>query len=453
MPRLRNVGRKVRYAKAGAFNIAYQIVGDGPVDLVLSPGWATHLDLAWDIPPLARLLNDLASFSRLILFDKRGTGLSDRFSPDSLPTLEERMSDLRAVMDAAGAEHAALFGTLGGGAMSGLFAASFPERTRALILYGTFAKLEPTSGVLARLADSPEAALDRVEKEWGRASVGLDSWAPSALADELLADSYLRLLRSSMSPSSARGMMELGFQVDWTASLPAIRVPTLVLHRRGDLIVPFAHGRALADGIAGSSFVELPGIDHLMWVGDQDSIVNEVRTFIGGLAPARRLDRRLATILFTDIVGSTQTAVRLGDRAWRTLLHEHHRVVRSQIRASDGHEVETAGDGFLVTFDAPATGIRCARSIIEATSTLGLELRTGIHTGECEVSEDGIQGVAVHTAARVAALAAPHEILVSRTVRDLSSGAGIRFEDRGTHDLKGIPGRWELFSAEPGGHG
>jgi class 3 adenylate cyclase len=440
---------KTRYAKAGAFNIAYQVVGDGPIDLVLSPGWATHLDLAWELPPLARFLSELASFSRLILFDKRGTGLSDRFSPDALPSLEERMSDVQAVMDAAGCDRAALFGTLGGGAMSGLFTASFPERTRALILYGTFAKLEPTTGLLARLANSPDVALDRVEREWGYASVGLDSWAPSVLADEPIADAYLRLLRSSMSPSSARGMMELGFRVDWTASLPAIRVPTLVVHRGGDLIVPVAQGRELSEGIAGARFVELPGIDHLMWAGDQEAIIGEVRSFLRGLAPVPHLERALATILFTDIVGSTESAVRLGDGPWRDLLEQHHRIVRRQIQASNGREVETAGDGFLVTFDAPARGVRCARSIIEATAELGIEVRTGIHTGECEVSADGIQGVAVHTAARVAALAGSHEILVSRTVRDLASGAGIRFEDRGTHELKGIPGRWELYAAEP----
>ncbi len=269
-----------KYTKAGDFNIAYQVLGDGPVDLVLSPGWVTHLDLGWDIPPLARFVEKLASFSRVILFDKRGTGLSDRVHPDTLPTLEQRTEDLRAVLDAVNSTRAALFGTLGGGAMCGLFAAKYPERSIALILYGTFGKLEPYTGILARLADSQELALDRVEREWGTEGVGLAFWAPSLLGDEEVKAAYLRLTRSSVSPGSARSLMKLGYQIDWEAVLPSIHVPTLVMHRSGDLAVPIRQARRLAEGISGARFIEFPGIDHLVWAGDQDAIVEAVRAFL-----------------------------------------------------------------------------------------------------------------------------------------------------------------------------
>lgn len=438
---------KIRYARAGTSNIAYQVIGEGPIDLVLSPGWATHLELAWEIPDLARFLNELASFTRLILFDKRGTGLSDRPSPDALPSPEQRMSDLQAVMDSARSDSAVLMGTLGGGAMCGMFSATHPERTRALILYGTFANLEPTTGLLARLADSIEIALDRVEREWGDASVGIAAWAPSLLADDEQAEAYLRLLRSSMSPAAARVMMELGYRVDWRASLPAIRVPTLVLHRSGDLIAPATQGRALAEGISGARYVELAGIDHLMWVGDQDSILSEMRRFLDGLGPVSTPQRALATIMFTDIVRSTEMAVQLGDQRWRSVLAEYRRVVRRELSAAGGTEIDTAGDGFLATFEAPAVGIRCAHAIVAAAREIGVDIRAGLHTGECEVTNDGIQGVAVHLAARVSALARPSEVLVSSTVRDLASGAGIAFGERGTYDLKGIPGQWSLYTA------
>jgi pimeloyl-ACP methyl ester carboxylesterase/DNA-binding CsgD family transcriptional regulator len=270
----------VRYTKWGSVNIAYQVLGDGPVDLVLSPGWVTNLDLAWDVAPLARFLERLASDYRLILFDKRGTGLSDRLQADKLPTLQERMEDLVAVMDAAGSERAVLVGTLGGGAMSGLFAATYPERSAALILYGTFAKLERDTGLLARLAGNQEDALDRIEQEWGTEGVGLAFWAPSLVHDDEAKRAYLRLMRSSVSPAAARALMRLGYQINWELVVPNVKVPTLVLHRTGDLVVPIHQARKLADGIAGARFVELPGTDHLMWAGDQDSIINEVRRFL-----------------------------------------------------------------------------------------------------------------------------------------------------------------------------
>jgi pimeloyl-ACP methyl ester carboxylesterase/DNA-binding CsgD family transcriptional regulator len=288
--------RRTRYAKAGSVNIAYQVVGDGPVDLVLSFGWVTHLDLAWAVGPLARFLDELASFSRLIVFDKRGTGLSDRVHPDTLPTLEQRMEDVVAVMDAAGSERAVLFGTLGGAAMCGLFAATHPDRAAALILYGAFGKLEPDMGMAVRLADTQELALDRVEREWGTEGVGLAFWAPSLLDDEETKAAYLRLTRSGASPGSARSLMRLGYQIDWEAVLPSIRAPTLVLHRTGDLVVPLRQARKLARGIPGARFVELPGLDHLVWAGDQDAVLDAARDFLAeaGLGGGREAAREPA---------------------------------------------------------------------------------------------------------------------------------------------------------------
>jgi class 3 adenylate cyclase len=440
----------VRYAKTGKFNIAYQVLGDGPVDLVLSPAWVTHLDLAWDIPPLARFLRRLAEFSRLILFDKRGTGLSDRVAPDELPTLEERMDDVRAVMDAAGSDRAVHFGTIGGGAMSGSFAATFPERTLGLILYGTFGRLEPDTGLLARLAPTQEAALDRVEREWGTEGVCVSFWAPSLVTDEETKAAFLRLTRSSVSPGSARVLMQMGYGIDWEAVLPAIHVPTLVLHRSDDLVVPVRQGQRLAEMIAGATFVELPGSDHLMWAGDQDAVLSEVMTFLATLGSHPRADRMLATILFTDIVGSTDAAARLGDRRWRDLLAEHHRVIRERLAQFGGTEIETAGDSFLATFDGPARAIECAWAAIADAGYLGITLRAGLHTGECEVTAEGLRGIAVHVAARIAALAPPGEVLVTSTVKDLAAGSGVAFRDAGSASLKGVPGEQRMFIADAG---
>ena len=438
---------RVRYTKRGGFNIAYQVIGEGPVDIVLSPGWVTHIGLAWDVPDLARFLRRLASFSRLILFDKRGTGLSDRISRDALPTLEQRMEDVLAVMDAASSERAVLFGTLGGGATCGLLAATYPERALALVLYGTFGRLEPATGLLARIADTQEAALDRLEREWGTESVGVAFWAPNLVGDDPAVSAYLRMLRASVSPGSARALMQVGYQIDWEVVLPSIHVPTLVLHRTGDLVVPIDQARRLAEGIPGARFVELPGIDHLMWVGDQDSVIDEVRTFLAQVGPTALTDRMLATILFTDVVESTGVRSRMGDRGWRDLLRAHRAVVRANLERFGGREAETAGDSFLVTFRGPAQAIRCADAIINATAPLGLQVRAGIHSGECELVEEGLRGIAVHIAARVSAVAGAGEIVVSRSVKDLAAGSGIRFGDRGAHALKGVPGEWELFQA------
>lgn len=438
---------RVRYVKRGGFNIAYQVMGEGPVDIVLSPGWVSHLDLAWDVPDLARFLRRLSSFSRLILFDKRGTGLSDRIAPDDLPTLEQRMEDMLAVMDATGSERAVLFGTLGGAAMCSLLAATHPERALALVLYGTFARLESATGLLARIADTTEAALDRLEREWGTQSIGVAFWAPSLVGNDQAVSAYLRLLRSGVSPGSARSLMQVGYRVNCDEVLPAVHVPTLVLHRTGDLVVPVRQGRRMAERIPNATFTELPGIDHLMWVGDQDSVINQIQAFLARVWPVALHDRKLLTILFTDVVDSTGIVSRLGDRGWRDLLGAHRAVVRANLERYGGREVSTAGDGFLVTFLGPAQAIRCADAIIDATQPLGLQVRAGIHSGECEVLEDGPHGIAVHIAARVSAMARPGEILVSRLVKDLVAGSGIRFGGRGAHALKGVQGEWELFQA------
>ena len=447
-PRLKRVPPVVKYTKTGDFNIAYQVLGDGPVDLLLLPGWITHLELQWDVPPLGRFLERLAGFSRLILFDKAGTGLSDRVSPSELPTLEQRMDEVRAVMDAAGSERAVLFGTIGGGAMSGLFAATFPERALGLVIYGTFSRLEPETGLLARLAPTQEAALERVEREWGTEGVSVSFWAPSLVNDEETKQAYLRFARSAASPGSARVIMQMGYAIDWEELLPTIHVPTLVLHRSGDLVVPVHQGRKLAELIPEAKFVELPGNDHLMWAGDQDAIVREVEAFVSSIGPRPRDDRMLMTILFTDIVESTETAARLGDKRWRELLDDHHRVVREQLDRYRGHEVETAGDSFLATFDGPARAIECARALMERAASIGLTLRAGLHTGEVEVTTDGLRGISVHVAARTMALAEPGEILVTSTSKELVAGSGIALRDRGSFEMKGVPGAQQLFAVD-----
>jgi pimeloyl-ACP methyl ester carboxylesterase len=388
---------ETRYAKSGDVNIAYQVLGDGPLDLVLAIGWVTQLDLAWDIAPLARFYRRLAAFSRVILFDKRGTGLSDPIPAGSLPTLEERMDDVRAVMDAAQSERAALFGTIGGAAMCGLFAAMEPSRVQALVLYGAFSEFEEDFGMVRGFADSWGAALDRIEHEWGEVAA-FSLWAPSLADNERLQRAWARLSRASVSPKSARALMEMGYQAEWAEFVPAVHVPTLVLHRAGDLVVPVRAGRELAARLPDARYVELPGDDHLVWLGDQNELVAEIQSFLTGAKPVHDLDRILATILVTDIVGSTETAARLGDRRWRELSAEHDRAIRGLLVEHRGREVETAGDSFLAVFDGPARAIRCACAIVEAAADLDLRLRAGLHTGECEVADGGLHGLAVHIA-------------------------------------------------------
>jgi len=440
------VTAQTRYARSGDVHIAYQVVGEGPFDLVYVPGWVSHVELAWEEPTLARFLGRLASFSRLILFDKRGTGLSDRVSDDKLPTLEERMDDLRAVMDAVGSERAAIFGVSEGGTLAALFAATYPERTTALVMFGTFARrIWSPDYPWAPTPEQRQQEYECAESGWGKL-MDLERYVPSKIGDEAFATRLATYLRRAASPGAAVALLRMNTQIDIRAVLPTIHVPTLVLHRTGDRDANVDEGRWLAAQVPGARFVELAGDDHFPWVGDQEAILDEVQEFLTGVRPAPEADRLLVTVLFTDIVGSTEWAARLGDRAWKEMLDQHHGLVRQELHRFRGREVDTAGDGFLATFDGPARAIRCACRIRDGVRRLGIEIRAGLHTGEIEVTGEEIMGIAVHIGARVAAAAQPGEVLVSSTVKDLVAGSGILFADRGAHVLKGVPGEWHLFA-------
>ena len=430
---------ETHYAKSGDLRIAYQVVGTGPLDLVYVPGFISNLDLYWDEPTVAYFLARLASFSRLILFDKRGTGLSDRLG--TLPTLEERMDDVRAVMDAVKSERAALFGMSEGGAMSMLFAATYPDRTQALILYGTYAHFH--TWVLP--PERFEPFLQQIEQSWGK-GISLSAFAPSKATDERFKQWWGRFERLSASPSAAITLMRMNSQIDVRHILRAIRVPTLILHRSGDTRVNVEGGRYLATNIPGAKYVEFPGTDHFLWAGNVDSVTDEIEEFLTGTHSEAEPDRVLATVLFTDIVGSATRAAEMGDRRWRVLLNEHDQIVRREIDRFRGREIKTLGDGFLTTFDGPARAVRCADAIMKALHVLGLEVRCGVHTGEIEMKGEDIGGIAVHIAARIAALAEGGQVLVSRTVRDLVAGSNLRLEDRGTYTLKGLSEGMPLFS-------
>ena len=435
---------ETRYAKSGDVNIAYQIAGDGSRDLILVPGWVTNIDVFWEEPAFARFLTRLASFSRLILFDKRGTGLSDRVA--DVPSLEVRMDDVRAVMDAVGSERAALFGYSEGGAMSALFAATYPQRMSALVMCGSYARR-------TRTADYPwgidqadfRAWIEESQRAWG-GPVGLEARAPSMAGDERFRQWWARLLRSSASPAAAAAVSQMNAEIDIRHVLPAIRVPTLVLHSVNDRTIDIAAGRYLARQIPGAKLVELQGVDHVPWLSDADPIAAEIEEFLTGARHVGEADRVLATVLFTDVVGATEKAAALGDRRWRDLLDGHHRLVRRQLAAFRGREIDTAGDGFLAAFDGPARAVRCARAIADDVRSLGIDVRAGLHTGECEVIGDKLGGIAVHIGARVAALADAGEVLVSSTVKDLVAGSGLSFADRGSRSLKGVPGEWRIFA-------
>lgn len=437
---------QTRYAHSGDVSIAYQVVGDGPLDVVLAPGFISHVELAWEQPSLRRYLLRLAAFSRLLLFDKRGTGLSDPVP--SAPTLEERTDDLRAVMDAAGMERAALLGVSEGGTMALMFAATHPQRTTALVLYGTWARLSAApdypQGVDPRQIEGLLGLVDR----WGT-GVGLSAWAPSRADDHQLRAWWAQLQRSSASPAMARTLFATYPEFDARCLLETIQTPTLVLHRTGDVMVPVALGRYLADRLPNATFVELPGDDHLFFVGDADTALDEIELFLTGAAPAQPTDRVVTTILFTDVVGSTALAAELGDRRWRELLEGLHDAVRREVERGAGRLVDFAGDGGLAVFDGPARAIRCAQRLHKAVAPLGLELRVGVHTGEVEQLVGGdVGGLAVHLAARIMAQAGAGEVLVSSTVRDLVVGSGITFAPRGTYSLKGIPGEWALLAVD-----
>lgn len=435
---------ETRYAKSGDVNIAYQVVGEGPFDLIWVPGWISNVEQSWEVPEYAHFLQRLASFSRLILFDKRGTGLSDRVSIDRLPTLEERMDDVRAVLDAAGSERAAVFGASEGGNMSVLFAATYPERVRALVLASVYAKRVASEDYpWAPTREERERESERLEREWG-GDIDVARLAPSAAEDPALLRRVATFFRQSASPGAAVALNRMNTEIDTRAVLPTISAPTLVLQRLHDRSVRVEEGRWIAGQIPGARYVELDGDDHLVWIGPDD-LLDEVEAFLTGVRRGPELDRVLATVLFTDIARSTETAADVGDRRWRGLLEEHNRLVRQELDRYRGRELDAAGDGFLATFDGPARAVRAACAIRDKLGQLGLHLRAGVHTGECEVMGDKVAGVAVHTGARIAAEADPGEVLVSSTVKDLVVGSGIEFEDRGEHELKGV-GSWRLYS-------
>ena len=438
---------ETRFTRSGDVTIAYQVAGEGPLDLLIVPGFISHLEQAWEDPGYSRFLSGLASFSRLIRFDKRGTGLSDRVF--GIPTLEERMDDVRAVLDAAHSTRAALFGISEGGPMSILFAATYPERTSALILYGSIAKgsWAPDYPWGPRPDEAWEAWLEDWRSEWGGPSE-IETWAPSAAKDERFREWWAKYLRLAGSPGSVVSLWRMNHAIDVRPILPTVRVPTLVLHRTGDRAVSVEEGRYLAQHIPCSKFVELDGDDHLWWVGDSEAIVSETEEFLTGQRHSVELDRVLVTVLFTDIVDSTKRAAELGDSRWRDLLDGHNRAMQAEISRFKGRAVKSTGDGFLATFDGPARAIHCALAVGPQMRRLGIEIRAGLHTGEVQLMGEDVGGIAVHTAARVLEEAKPNEVWASRTVRDLVAGSQLKFRERGTYSLKGIAGDWPLFSVE-----
>src|SRR5437763_13236204 len=440
---------ETRYARSGNVRIAYQVLGSGPFDLVYVPGYVSNMDLYWEGPAWSDFFSRLASFSRLILFDKRGTGLSDRMA--GVATLEERMDDVRAVMDAALSEKAALYGESEGGPMALLFAATYPDRTRALVLYGSFA-CHPST-LSAENIDEHIATIDRA---WGTGEYTAQSFVPRTTADETFWPALARFERQGASPSAAAMIVRMQFETDARHVLPTIRVPTLVLHRIGDPRITVDAGRYLAAQIPGAKYLELPGIDHnFLLTGERDMadrVADEIEEFLTGSRGSDvELGRVLATVLFTDIVDSTKRAAELGDRPWRALLDRHDEIVRQQLARFRGKEVKNLGDGFMATFDGPARAVRCASAIAETVQPLGIAVRSGLHTGEIELKPDDIGGIAVNVAARVAATAEPGETLVSSTVRDLVAGSGLRFDDRGFHALRGLPEEVHLYAVSPEG--
>ena len=437
------MGSDIKYAKSGDVHIAYRVFGDGPRDLVLIPGTLSHAEIYWEFPLNQYLLKRLTSFARVIVFDKRGQGLSDRVAEQ---TLEERIGDVRAVMDAAGSRRATIYGWSEGGPMSLMFSATYPDRASALVLCGSFAcvKAEPW----APSQEGWNHFVHQIETRWGQ-GVLVPFNAPSRRDDKAFVEWFGRLERASASPGAILALMRANYEIDVRHVLPAIQAPTLILHRVGDKTVPVEAGRYLARHIRGAKYVELPGDDHLLQAFDQetlDLLIDETEEFITGTRSGPEPDRLLVTVMFTDIVSSTERAAAIGDRHWRELLDGYVGVARRELERFRGREIDVAGDGLFAIFDGPARAIRCACAIRDAVPQLGLEVRAGLHTGECEVAGSKVSGIAVHTGARIAAAARPQEVLASGTVRDLVAGSGIRFDDRGSHVLKGVPGDWRLFA-------
>jgi pimeloyl-ACP methyl ester carboxylesterase len=434
---------ETRYARSGDLNIAYQVLGDGPIDFVFTPGYMSHLEQNQWWPPYRSFLERMASFSRLLVFDRRGTGLSDRIL--ALGSFEEMMDDISAVMDEAGSQRAALLGGAEGGPICALFAATFPERTSALILVGSYARRTWAPDYPWGLEEeAQQRILQGYERNWGKKDFGLSTLAPTAVGDERFAEWYAQACRFAGTPSSARAWFQVTMEIDIRDVLPAIRVPTLVVQLSGDRVIPVQAGEYLATHIPDAKYVVLDGIDHLPVTAGAGAVVDEIEEFLTGSKSRREPDRVLATVLFTDIVGSTERAASLGDRDWTTLLAEHHTLVRDRLEQFRGREIRIAGDGFLATFDGPARAIRCACAIRDGVRGLGLEVRAGLHTGEIELADTGVEGLAVHLGARISALAGANEVLVSSTVKDLVVGSRIEFVDRGTFELKGVPGEWHV---------
>ena len=435
---------EIKFARSGDVDVAYRVVGDGPVDLVYVQGSYTHLEINWELPQFRRYCERLAEFTRLILFDKRGMGMSDRVA--GATTLEERMDDIRAIMDAIGSDRAAVMGESEGGPLAILFAAAHPERTVALILQGGEVR-ERTDADWPwgeSTEESFEAAMATLSERWGN-GLGIDLIAPSVAGQEWARAWRGRLAVHSNTPAGAEAFMRMAFDIDVRNVVPAINVPTLIVHAAGDQVCHVENARFLARSISGSKYVELDSVEHVPWF-DPDETIAEIREFLTGTREASTPDRALATVLFTDLVGSTERAVEIGDRRWRDLVEQHHAAVRRELARFDGREVDTAGDGFFATFDGPARAIRCAQAIVEGVRPLDLAVRAGLHTGEVELADGKVAGIAVNIGARVAGTAGAGEVLVSGTVRDLVAGSGLAFEDRGTAALKGIPGEWRLFA-------
>jgi pimeloyl-ACP methyl ester carboxylesterase len=438
---------RTRYALSGDAHIAYQVFGEGDLDLVFVPGFVSNIEHYWTMPGIPDLLERMGSFARVVMFDKRGTGLSDPVAAP--PPLEQRLDDMQAVMDAAGVERAALYGISEGGPASVLFAATYPDRTSALVLYGATPRFRTDDDISWGATDAQvQQVLVDVSARWGEGAL-LDAFAPSQAGDPEMAEVWGRFQRAGASPAMGAAVMAALFEIDVRDILPTIRVPTLILHRRGDRIAPIEGARLMADKIPDARMIEFEGDDHVPFTGDFEPIADEMELFLTGTRKARPMDRVLATVMFTDIVGSTRQAADAGDRHWRELLGRHDELTRRQLDRFRGREVKTLGDGFLATFDGPARAIECASAIRDGVRPLGLEVRAGLHTGECELAGDDVRGMAVNIGARIGAIAAANEVLVSGTVKDLVVGADLEFADRGEHELKGVPGTWRLFAASP----
>jgi class 3 adenylate cyclase len=448
MAQARHVQPEVQFAKSEGAAVAYQVVGDGLLDVVFLPEWVNNLEMQWQEPRLARFPTRLSTFSRLVMLNGRGLGLSDPLPQADSPTVEQWLDDVTAVLDAVGSSQAAVLGTGIGGSLAMVFAATYPGRTSALVLVNSTARSSVAPDYPFGITPGwKERTQQEMARSWGRAPI-LELQAPEIAGDAGFRDWYGRFERYGASPGMALAVLRMVHDLDVRHVLPAIYCPVLVLHRRGDPIVRVEHGRYLAKHIAGAKYIELPGEGHAFWSGDSDRILDEIQEFLTGTPAVSAIDRVLATVLFTDIVGSTELAVRLGDDRWTKLLDDHRALVRRELDRFRGREVDTAGDGFVATFDGPGRAIRCAAAIRAAVRSIGIQIRAGLHTGEIEMRGSEIAGIAVHIGARVEAEAAPGEILVSRTVVDLVAGAGIQFSARGSHALKGVPGRLDLFAVD-----